>query len=768
MKLSAALLAVLAVANAECSGSTEYSIGENTKLSFSGYLPSVTRTLNTGVGNKIILKNYEYEPVIQEGLDGSLQISLGEPCDTDSETGSPTGSPTEGDNSSAASYLGWGLASMFMGQKSAIAGSTLALAMAVGFMSSAPVAMADDVISSCELAPIEVEIYIDASSEEIVSIDQKAGQYMECPPETQWWSHHEDAFGGYEGCVAEKGLYPCAHDALGTGLADEIYQQSPVYWDGVQCVETDYTMANKSLWVMWGSPMDKYEIITRTGLNPVISFPFTRMPYPQYAIGGDPTSTQDESNDAKLKAKEMLEYIGAWTVDELESWSVTLTEGAEQGMVYLFAAKALEIAMTTCNRNIRVLNEVPSYGYSTGDAARIANMYSSQFYNSSECECFADDSCKDATVSVSYVGWLPNTPLPTAVGGDGLTYSADSASSTSPWIESMVFPENPSGVFKTPQIPDPNRRVCDGVYIWPQYMGGNEFVVPKDDLPECASWSFSVSKIYSAGVRAGWVMYNQEYELSHSNVVRVMGQAQSMTQGLYSEWSWYGQQQLFDIFMSKPLDDPTSWISAYASLIKEKWDFIIDGFEGCPVTSVSNPYSGAYVWFVFLDPYVGVQDGSTPSFFSDVLGVYATTYSWGFRGADPADYYGPGYSGNDFTRLQLYRDLHVYEEIGRRAKIACQDLDAAVSDDLVSVNQWVAANTRTRDRRLNEGYESIEDRKRHLKEVVPELTDIQVNRMAKTHHENERQNAAVEACAPEYSTSCLFKGVGIDKPDELF
>jgi hypothetical protein len=50
-------------------------------------------------------------------------------------------------------------------------------------------------------------------------------------------------------------------------------------------------------------------------------------------------------------------------------------------------------------------------------------------------------------------------------------YQADSASSESPWFESMVFPENPSGVIKQSRLPDPNRRVCDGVYVWPMYFG---------------------------------------------------------------------------------------------------------------------------------------------------------------------------------------------------------------------------------------------------------------------------------------------------------
>lgn len=280
-----------------------------------------------------------------------------------------------------------------------------------------------------------------------------------------YWSHHPDVFGGYEGCVAERGLYPCESDALGVSVEDgEFYAQSPVYWDGSSCVETDFTMANRTFWILWGHPMDRYEINKRSGINPVVTFPFNRMPYSLYDHGGDPTNSQDDSNDARIMAKELLEYIGAWTVEELADWSVTITEGAEQGMVHLFAAKAMEIASTTCNRDIQVLMQAPAYGYSTGDAANIANGFAGDFYNSSECECFATDSCKDPIVTVNVNGWLPNTPFPEAVGGDGLVYPANSASPSSPWFESMVFPENPSGVIKTPQIPDANRRVCDGVY----------------------------------------------------------------------------------------------------------------------------------------------------------------------------------------------------------------------------------------------------------------------------------------------------------------
>ena len=83
-------------------------------------------------------------------------------------------------------------------------------------------------------------------------------------------------------------------------------------------------------------------------------------------------------------------------------------------------AMALYIARTTCNRDIYALMEGPAYGYSNGDSAMLANMFSSTFYNSSECLCYLDDSCKDPTVTVSNAGWVPNTPFPTALGGDNM------------------------------------------------------------------------------------------------------------------------------------------------------------------------------------------------------------------------------------------------------------------------------------------------------------------------------------------------------------
>ena len=148
-----------------------------------------------------------------------------------------------------------------------------------------------------------------------------------------------------------------------------------------------------------------------------------------------------------------------------------------------------------------------------------------------------------------------------------------------------------------------NRYIVDNntshnlLSVWPMYLGARDFEIPRDELPDCSAWAFSISKIYSAAARAGWIMYKQDPVANHEAMVAAIGTSQTLTHGSLSEWTWHGQLQLFDTFMSKPLDDPTSWIGAYTSIIKEKWDAIVDGFSDCPIVQPSNDYSGAYVWF---------------------------------------------------------------------------------------------------------------------------------------------------------------------------
>ena len=78
------------------------------------------------------------------------------------------------------------------------------------------------------------------------------------------------------------------------------------------------------------------------------------------------------------------------------------------------------------------------------------------------------------------------------------------------------------------------------------------------DVPDCSSWSFSITKAYSASVRAGFLMFKTEPITQKNHFVYVLDVQFSQTFGLYSEWSWYGQMQLWEMIMSRPVQDPTS------------------------------------------------------------------------------------------------------------------------------------------------------------------------------------------------------------------
>jgi hypothetical protein len=52
----------------------------------------------------------------------------------------------------------------------------------------------------------------------------------------------------------------------------------------------------------------------------------------------------DDSADARAMAKDFLAYLGAFTEGELVDYDTTMTEGAESGMVGLWAAKVSLVA----------------------------------------------------------------------------------------------------------------------------------------------------------------------------------------------------------------------------------------------------------------------------------------------------------------------------------------------------------------------------------------------------------------------------------------
>mmetsp|Transcript_4224 Transcript_4224/g.8072 ORF Transcript_4224/g.8072 Transcript_4224/m.8072 type:complete len:330 (-) Transcript_4224:166-1155(-) len=301
--------------------------------------------------------------------------------------------------------------------------------------------------------------------------------------------------------------------------------------------------------------------------------------------------------------------------------------------------------------------------------------------------------------------------------------------------------------------------LCSNIFNTAMYFGTRGNVIPIDDVPDCATWAFAITKAYSASVRAGYLMYQKEYPSVASAVATIVGSLGSLTYGSLSQWTWLGQVQLWDMMMSRELDDPTSWVGAYGEIMKEKWDAMIDGFAGCPMIEITNPQSGAYAWLKMKEPYLGVQtSSSSPTFFLQVLGVQASTHSFVFRGANPADYYGPGYGIFDFVRVQLYRDLQVYKEIARRAKFVCANPNTAIGD-FISVNTWHNI-ARRGVRRLSSKTglrHTVQSRRAELMRENPELTEAQAHRLAETTEMTLALDEAMEKnCAPEYTSSCVM------------
>jgi hypothetical protein len=297
------------------------------------------------------------------------------------------------------------------------------------------------------------------------------------------------------------------------------------------------------------------------------------------------------------------------------------------------------------------------------------------------------------------------------------------------------------------------------------YFGANDWKIPLDLRPDCAGWSFSITKLYSATVRAGAVMYKKSPAGFASSVNSILKKVHNIADGIYSEWSWMGQMQIFDLIMAKPVSDPTSWIGAYSAIMKDKWDDVIEGFANCPVVEITNNYAGAYVWFKYKAPYLGLQTSFISSFFLEVLGIKTTTYYWGFRGANAADYYGEGYGTYDFTRMQLYRDVSVYKEVARRAKIAC---GGGTVEGYKSIAEWKASADAAKadgGRRLGT---SLEEKVQDLKKTLPRFTDAEAKNMAYLQHTADGIHNNIEKnCADAgFTTSCLFEHAGT-KPKDL-
>lgn len=469
-------------------------------------------------------------------------------------------------------------------------------------------------------------------------------------------------------------------------------------------------------------------------------------------------------------------------------------------MVTIHAAKALEIAATTCNRKIYVLVEAPSYGYTTSRIQQLVNGYKSShlkvhlnWYNAT-ANATVNLTCPTDDVTVTMVGWIPDTAYPSRVSAYGVNVLATSTDPLSPWFESLVFPENPSGKVKTANIPASAKRlVCDGCYLYPTYFGPGQtkgkatgapdayyegmsdkqgYYIPK--VPECDAWAFSVTKMYSASVRAGTVMFKK----TNPYYMMIGRRWTPLSEGSYSEWSWWGQIQIWKMLMSKPLYDPKSWMGAYAKLQDEKSQALIDGFANCPIIEYLNPKTTAYSWYRYK-PQFNSRSSSTPCFWKHTMNIFAFDYSWGFRGAQnstgylPDVAYGAGYTIYDFQRLHLYRDLSVYQEVGRRAKIVC---GGGKLPGMLSIAEWKAlaghtVHTNGTARKLleNDIFTDHSIDASHVNHADPSTVHLLHQSEAerkyhnKLHTEHLNYDKVTKECMEKegtVSTDCLFEGLG--------
>jgi len=415
-----------------------------------------------------------------------------------------------------------------------------------------------------------------------------------------------------------------------------------------------------------------------------------------------------------------------------------------------------------------LLVEAPTYGYDWKAAVTLANGKSSSFFDDASCSCHAGGTCKDPTITMTRVGYFPGQTLPKRAGDDGVEYDAASTSEKSPWFERMVWPENPTGEVRT-QVGPQSRLVCDGCYVFPQYFKGGK--IPGATKPKCAGWAFSLTKSYSAMVRVGTALTLKGDPISDA-MMTIAGTVHSLANGDYSEWSWKGMIQIKNLIMAKPISDPTSWFGAYTSLMTEKWDVMATAIGTCSFLELLNgpALTGAYMWMRKTGDMRCLNKGWMDSFMKDCIGVETTSYNFGFRGTTASDYYGAGQCNDDFTRIQLYRDLSVYKEVAKRITAVCAGgAVETATGTLMTAEEWKASKAATRRLKEQTGREpeTVEERATHLREHIPRLTEKDAYFHAESAHKaDEIQKKLDEECEPlGYPMDCLFKHTGKVRPD---
>ena len=152
--------------------------------------------------------------------DGTISVAAGEPCEemvmpdespeVDKEVEEPEDSvqiskTAEGDevakSSAVKNFLGLSVPLLFgrsMGISGGV-GSALITTLALTSSSATPWAHAQDlgVESECEIVPIEVDIYVDTTADEIVMMEAQSGDFEVCPPESKY-PYEKSCFHSYD------------------------------------------------------------------------------------------------------------------------------------------------------------------------------------------------------------------------------------------------------------------------------------------------------------------------------------------------------------------------------------------------------------------------------------------------------------------------------------------------------------------------------------------------------------------------------------------
>jgi len=568
--------------------------------------------------------------------------------------------------------------------------------------------------------------------ETVVAYSAMRDSFSPCEEESVYKTYNPEhpVVPGYTGCTSELSSDPCG--------IDQYYEYSP----DSGCT-TVATVTSALQIVRGGSPTMSEDMLRLTGAAtlPQLNFPMIPMSYPHIS-GSSPDS--NPMLDLTTYWKQLLTYIGSEiAADEFKFYP---TYGAEQGMVGMIATKVLELARTTCNRDFYAYLKAPAYGYDWTQAIAYADMMASSFYSGPECPCYNTSTCNDkGTLSISQVGWGPaQTTLPEKESATGMMYTPDSDSPDSPWFQTNVVPGNPIGRFE-PCVTPRERCLCDGVYWYPGFVA--EDTVLSD--PVCYSWAMSLTKVYSAQLRAG-VMMIQDYPEAVSAASAIMNKKLAIANGLYSYLQSQGQVELIKQMMAKPFSDPTSWLHAFRTAQHEKWDVMDAAFDVCEAAGILKrtdeqpKYFGAYIFGHMMPEYCSLSTNigaASNDFFKSVVGYDHFNYYWGWRGEDVTNY-GFGVPSNitsqDYFRIHTFRDYSIYEEEARRMTIVCSDKDAKVSSEYLSVNEWklVRSIDTTRRRKLSD-ITDVNELARQLKEDVPRLSNVAAIKLAERTHASQ-------------------------------